>query len=255
VTIVGEPGKGREGITTTRDGAVLVMMLDRPAKKNALTNAMYNGLSDGLEELEADDMLRVGVLRGAGSDFCAGNDLFDFLRPRDEPGGDRFLPALFAASKPLVAAVQGRAVGVGATMLLHCDFVYLSADAEIRFPFVDLGLVPEAGSTLLLPELVGPRRAAELLLLCRPLPAAVAVEYGIGTAVLDADVLVDVAMQTAAALAAKPAAALAATRALLRPDGDRLRARAKAELSEFGALLRSPEFTAAVEDFASRKRA
>ncbi|HXQ19056.1 MAG TPA: enoyl-CoA hydratase/isomerase family protein [Acidimicrobiales bacterium] len=243
------------GLTTTRHGAILVLTLDRPAKKNALTSDMYRGLVDGLDALEADDQLRVAVLAGAGSDFCAGNDLFDFLQPQNDTGGARFLPALFGTTKPLVAAVQGRAVGVGATMLLHCDFVYLSPDAQIRFPFVDLGLVPEAGSTLLLPELVGARRAADLLLRCAPLDAASAVEYGIANEVVDADVLLDRAMETAAALAAKPAAALRATRALLRPDADRLAARSRAELSEFSSLLRSPEFVAAVEGFASRKRA
>lgn len=249
-----DSGRERGGLTTTRDGAILVLTLDRPAKKNALTSDMYRGLADGLEALGTDDQLRAAVLAGAGTDFCAGNDLFDFLNPQGEPGGDRFLPALFGVSKPLVAAVQGRAVGVGATMLLHCDFVYVSPDAEIRFPFVDLGLVPEAGSTLLLPQLIGSRRAADLLLRCTPLDAATAVEYGIANEVVDADVLFARAMETAAALAAKPAAALRATRALLRPDGARLAAQSKAELSEFSSLLRSPEFVAAVEGFASRQR-
>jgi enoyl-CoA hydratase/carnithine racemase len=249
-----ESGDGHDRVRATRDGAVLVLTLDRPAKKNALTGAMYGALADGLEELAADDALRAGVLTGAGSDFCAGNDLFGFRRLREESGGGRFLPALFAATKPLVAAVQGRAVGVGATMLLHCDFVYVSPDAEIRFPFVDLGLVPEAASTLLLPELVGLRRSAELLLLCEPLRAGVAVQYGIATAVVDADALVGRAMATAAALAAKPPAALRATRALLRPDADRLRTQSRAELSELAECLRSSEFAAAVEGFASRTR-
>lgn len=230
------------------DGGVLRVVLARPEKKNAITTDMYVALVEGLERLEADPDLRVGLVTGEGADFCAGNDLFDFAAPSvEEAPVTRFLRGLATATKPLVAGVRGRAVGVGATMLLHCDFVYLAPSAELRFPFVDLGLVPEAGSTLLLPAAVGRRRAAELLLLARPLEADAAVSMGLATAVVDDP---DAAGgDAAAALAAKPPIALAATRALLDADRAAVVERQGLEAEVFARLLGGPEFAAALARF------
>lgn len=239
-------------VECTTDGPVLTLLLNRPDKKNALTSAMYAELADGLALLEERDDLRVAVFAGRGRDFCAGNDLYDFVGPDEEDAPvARFLAALPAASKPLVAAVRGRAVGVGATMLLHFDFVYLGGDAELRFPFVDLGLVPEAGSTLLLPRLVGPRAAAEILMLARPLDASAALGHGIATAVVDDPDAA--AAETVAALVAKPPVALRATRSLMRSGAAALAAHQLEEGEIFGRLLAGPEFAAALDRFSGRR--
>ncbi len=227
--------------------------MDRPDKKNALTGAMYGALADGLERLQEDDDLRVGVLRSSGTDFCAGNDLFDFAAPN--AGGapvTRFLRALTAATKPLVAAVRGKAIGVGATMLLHCDVVHVGHGTDLRFPFVDLGLVPEAGSTLLLPELVGPRRAAQMLLLGQPLSGDEAVVWGIATDAMDPGDVDAAAARSARILVGKPPAALAATKRLLRGDPGRIVARQAEEGAVFADLLQGPEFADAVARFTRR---
>lgn len=235
-------------VRTARHDGVLDVCLARPDKKNALTTAMYQGLVDALAELEADDGLRAARLGAEGADYCAGNDLFDFAAPSvDEAPVTRFLRGLAVATKPLVAGMRGRAVGVGATMLLHCDLVYLAPGAELRFPFVDLGLVPEAGSTLLLPALIGRSRAAEVLLLGRPVEAEAAVTMGLATAVVDDPDAA--AAEAAAALAAKPADALRSTRALLSAGRDAVVARQQAEAGEFARLLAGPEFRAALERF------
>ncbi|HXW34364.1 MAG TPA: enoyl-CoA hydratase-related protein [Acidimicrobiales bacterium] len=242
------------GVATEISENVITLRFDRVAKKNAITSDMYRALADGLARLESDDGIRVGVLRAEGPDFCAGNDLYDFLSPTTDPDEDvpvtRFLRSLAVCSKPLVAAVRGRAIGVGATMLLHCDFVYVSADAQLRFPFVDLGVVPEAGSTMLLPRLVGRRLAAEAFLLCRPLNAEQAVQYGIANAVVEdvdaeASLLLDELLD-------KPPGALLATRRLMRGDPSELLARIDAEDFLFRAQLTSPEFASALDNFGRR---
>ena len=234
------------------EGPVLTLVINRPDKKNSLTSAMYQTLFDGLQALQERDDLRVGVLRGSGPDFCAGNDLFDFAAPGDPDAPvTSFLRGLAEAPKPLVAAVNGKAIGVGATMLLHCDVVHLSTDAELRFPFVDLGLVPEAGSTLLLPQLAGRRRAASALLLGRPVPAADALSWGIATEVNDDPDAA--ASASAAALAAKPPQALAATKRLLWGDRTSLLQQMSVEGSVFAKLLAGGEFAAAAERFRSQR--
>ena len=234
-------------------GGVLRIRLDRAGKKNAITSAMYSALADALERLGTDSELRVGLLEGEGADFCAGNDLFDFVAPaigETEAPVARFLRNLAVNRKPLVAAVTGKAVGVGATMLLHSDLCYVSADAELRFPFVDLGLVPEAGSTMVFPALAGRRRAAEALLLCRPIDAPSAVSWGIANAVCDDPRAV--AAAAAAELAGKPADALASTKALLAGSDTALLNRLAEEGAEFARLLAGPEFAAALERFSGR---
>lgn len=181
--------------------------LARPEKKNALTAEMYQALSDALERAESDPAVRAVLVHGRPDCFSSGNDLKDFLtRPPDH--GDapafRFLERIATARKPLVAAVGGAAVGIGTTMLLHCDLVYAAPSARFQLPFVPLGLVPEAASSLLLPALMGYQRAAELLLLGRPFGADVAFAAGLVTEVVPEERLIDHARAAALALAALP---------------------------------------------------
>ena len=206
-------------VSATLDGGVLHLVLDRPEKKNALTRAMYARLADSLEEAATDGSVRVVVLSGSGGVFTGGNDLADFMM--DPPTGPdspvfRFLQAAATFPKPLVAAVQGPAIGIGTTILLHCDLAYASADAMLKMPFVDLGLVPEAASSLLLPRLAGRVRAAEMLLFGEAVPAETAREVGLVNAVVEAPVAH--ALEQAAVLAAKPPAAVRLTKALLAHD-------------------------------------
>ncbi|MEM1118568.1 MAG: enoyl-CoA hydratase, partial [Bacteroidota bacterium] len=197
---------------------VLHLALDRPEKKNALTRAMYAALADALTEAAEDAAVRVVVLSGRGGVFTAGNDLGDFMM--DPPTGPdspvfRFLSAAVGFPKPLVAAVEGPAIGIGTTVLLHCDLAYAAPGALFKMPFVDLGLVPEAASSLLLPRLAGSLRAAELLLFGEGFSAETAREIGLVNAVVDGNVT-EHTLERARTLAAKPPAAVRQTKALLR---------------------------------------
>jgi enoyl-CoA hydratase/carnithine racemase len=233
-----------------RDGPVIEIRLNRPAKKNALTTVMYAAIVDGLQTLEGDDELRAAVITAEGTDFCAGNDLSEFVSPPDGPiGGAGFLDVVSTLTKPLVSGVQGKAVGVGATMQLHCDLVYVGSDLDLRFMFVDIGLIPEAGSTLLLPRLIGRARAAEAMLLARPIDAAKAVDWGIANEVVEPALVRDRALEAAHTLAGKPPQALRATKALLRGDTAELTGRISDELKVFRQVLTGPEFTQAAERF------
>ena len=198
---------------------VLHLALDRPEKKNALTRAMYATLADALEAAAADDQVRAVVLSGRGGVFTGGNDLGDFMM--DPPTGPdspvfRFLRNAVGFPKPLIAAVEGPAIGIGTTILLHCDLAYASPDAHFKMPFVDLGLVPEAASSLLLPRIVGPARAAELLLLGESFSAETAREIGLVNAVVEDPT--GHALDRAAALAAKPPEAVRQSKALMRRE-------------------------------------
>lgn len=237
-----------------RDGPVLEIRLNRPDKRNSVTNAMYETLIEALQTLEGDDELRVAVFGGEGSDFSAGNDIADFVAPREGPlAAGSLISLLPSITKPLVAGVRGRAIGIGATILLHCDLVYVGTDVDLRFPFVDLGVVPEAGSTLLLPRLAGRVRSAEALLLGRPVNATQAVEWGIANAVVEPGEVRTTALESARALAAKPPAALAATKSLLRGDTGQLAERIATELAVFEEMLQGPEFAAAADRFLNRR--
>lgn len=202
------------------DGAVTSIAINRPEKKNALTADMYDALSEAVEEAEADAGVRVLLLHGKGDAFTAGNDLQDFLQKpwkgQARPPAVRFINAVAHASKPIVAAVHGLVVGVGTTILLHCDLVYAAEETRFMMPFVNLGIVPEAASTVLLPLLIGRQRASELFMLGAPLAAQRAYEIGMVNAVLPVDKLLATAAEAAQALAAKPAAALRATKTLMR---------------------------------------
>jgi enoyl-CoA hydratase/carnithine racemase len=239
-------------ITTTRGPSFVHLELNRPSKRNALTAAMYAALADAMADAEQDPAIRSVILSGAGASFCAGNDLADFVAA--PPAGDdapvfRFIRALTTAKKSLIAAVHGKAIGIGTTMLLHCDFVFVEPNAEFRMPFVDLALVPEAASSLLMPRLVGQRRAAELLLLGEAFTAEDAVAMGIANRVVDAGQALTVAQAVAARLAAKPAGALLATKALMKSASQDVLQRIGEENAAFVERLKTPELRNVVETF------
>ena len=206
-------------VVTTREGAVQRIQLNRPEKKNALTADMYAAIADAVQAADSDPGVRVSLIHGAGDAFTAGNDLQDFLAnpPRSEDSLTfRFLHAVSHAEKPLVAAVHGVAVGVGTTMLAHCDLVYAAEGTRFSLPFVNLGLCPENASSVLLPLLAGYQRAAELLMLGEPFDAAKAREIGLVNAVVPPAELLGVATGAAQKLAAKPPESLRLTKRLLR---------------------------------------
>lgn len=245
-------------IQITQSGALKHIRFARPAKRNALTVAMYAAMADALAAAETDGTTLV-LFSGEGVGFTAGNDLGDFLNNR--PTGEdapvtRFLRGLATTTRILIAAVQGKAIGVGTTMLLHCDFVLAEEDAVLQMPFTDLALVPEAGSSLLVPRLVGPQIAAELLILGEPVPAARAATLGLvnrvvatGTALAEAEAL-------AARLLAKPRSAILATKRLMHSPATTLAARMAEEGAAFAEGLQSPEFIAVAQNFfAARTKA
>jgi enoyl-CoA hydratase/carnithine racemase len=238
---------------------VLRVHIHRPQKKNALTTGMYGALADAFARADTEEEIRVLLLHGEPEAFTAGNDLQDFLtRPATGPASPvaRFLHALSHARKPVVAAVGGVAVGIGVTLLLHCDLVYAAEGTRFQLPFVDLGLCPELGSTLLLPALIGHQRAAELLLLAGPFDAARAHALGLVNEVVAPERLLETATAAARRLAAKPPAAVQVTKALLRRAPlPAIEAAIAEELRQFGERLRSPEARAALEAFLARRRA
>ena len=241
------------------DGPIRTVRMNRPDKKNALTVPMYGALAAALESADASSAVRCVVIAGVPGAFCAGNDLADFLHAVANAEGLsapllRFLYALARSETPLVAAVSGLAVGIGTTMLLHCDHVVAGTDARFSTPFVHLGLVPEAGSSLLAPRRIGHARAFALLAMGRPIDAAAAHAAGIvNTVVAPSDVDAE-AMTAAREIAALPAAALAATRRLLRGAPDDTIRRIDEEAAEFKRRLGSPEAQAAFEAFLARKK-
>lgn len=235
----------------------LELRLDRPAKKNALTGAMYEALASAFAEGDADSDVRAFLIHASGETFTSGNDVGGFAemvaRGADAPVL-RFLRALADLKKPLVAVVNGPAIGVGVTMLLHCDLVVASEGATFRMPFVDLGLVPEAASSLLVPRLVGHARASELLLLGEPFDAATARAYGfVNRLAADGAAALDVAREFARRLCAKPPAAVAATKALLKGGSSDVAARIDEEAAHFAERLQSPEAREAFAAFVERR--
>jgi enoyl-CoA hydratase/carnithine racemase len=237
---------------------VCEVRFNRPEKRNAITFAMYEAFVRALHEAQADQAVRVVLLSGEGAGFSAGNDLQDFLSgPQFTPAHPvmELLRALATFGKPLLAAVHGQTVGIGATMLLHCDLVIAARSTQLSMPFVALGLVPEAGSSLLLPRLIGQQRAAELLLLGKPIDALTAQTLGIVNRVVEDDALAAEARALARALAQQPTGALTATRRLLRGDPAQLLARIEEEARVFGAQLQSEEFRERIRAFLARGRA
>jgi enoyl-CoA hydratase/carnithine racemase len=241
------------------DGPVRSVRINRPDKKNALTVAMYRALADAIDGVNAAPQIRCVLIQGVPGAFSAGNDLQEFAQAATsgeglDPSATRFLHALARSERPLVAAVQGVAVGVGTTMLLHCDYVVAGDDARFTTPFVGLGLVPEAASSLLAPRLMGQRRAFSLLVMGRPLDALAAQACGLVNAVVPTGDVDAEAMKTARDIAALPVEAVATARRLMRGPPDEVAARIDEEVELFKQRLRSAEARAAFEAFFSRKR-
>jgi enoyl-CoA hydratase/carnithine racemase len=245
-------------ILTTRADGVLTIEFNRPQKKNAITTQMYTALADALVAAREEPAIRAVLIAGKPEVFTSGNDLQDFIQhpPTDDDSPVfRFLKEISHAVKPLVAAVRGPAIGVGTTMLLHCDLVYAGDNAQFSLPFAQLGLVPEAASSLLLPELFGYQRAAERLLLGEPFGADEALRMGLVSAVLPADAVLAHARIQANKLVALPAAALRATKRLMKHGQiGAIESRMLLEGEEFRARLQSPEAREAFAAFFERRR-
>ena len=239
-------------------GGVMSLAFDRPERRNAITAAMYAQLADGRAQAAADRSVRVVVLHGDENVFTAGNDLGDFQK--NPPQGtdtpvQRFLQGLLEFDKPLVAAVCGHAVGVGTTMLLHCDLVYAGDNASFALPFVNLGLCPEAASSLLLPRLVGHPRAAQALLFGEPFGASEALAMGLVNEVLPAAGAIARARERAEALATRPLEALVTTKRLMRAPVREACARAMASEGEhFRRMLREPAAREAFAAFMEKRK-
>jgi enoyl-CoA hydratase/carnithine racemase len=243
-------------ILVSQTSGVCELRLNRPEKRNAITLAMYDALWDAIVRAEADESVRVILLSGAGASFTAGNDLADFMSGPpmgEEHGAARFVRLLPRIRKVLMAAVHGSTVGIGVTVLLHCDLVVAARSARLSMPFVKLGLVPEAGSSLLLPRLIGHQRAAELLLLGTPLDSATAFNIGLVNRVVEDDVLHEEARALAQTVAEQPAGALHATKQLLRSETG-VTARIEEELRAFQERLSSAEFKSAAQAFFNKSR-
>lgn len=237
---------------------VATIEIARPEKKNAITMAMYQAMADALDAAAADASVRAVLITGQPGIFTSGNDIEDFMqRPPGslESPAFVFMKALMGCDKPVVAAVTGAAIGIGTTLLLHCDFVYVSDEARLAMPFVSLGLVPEFASSLIVPQLMGNARAAEKLLLGDPFTGADAVECGIANAVLPASEVVTHARRVAERFNALPPGAVRDTKKLMR------RGRAQAALETivaegkvFGERLKSPEAKEAFSAFFQKRR-
>lgn len=249
-----------EHIRIERGSGVLAITLARPERRNAITVAMYAVLADAVESAQDDPSVRLITLRGEGEDFTGGNDLADFLNALPRDGGDipvwRLLRALAGNEVPLVAAVQGSAVGIGTTMLLHCDLVLAEEGARFSMPFVDLGLVPEAASSLLLPRLAGRRRAARYLLLAESFGPEEALEFGLVSHIVPRGGLDERLGSVVDALLAKPAEALRLTQRLLRRgQAAEVLERMELENGHFAERLESQEVRDAIAAFFARKAA
>lgn len=247
-----------EHIKTEVRDRIARIQLNRLDKKNALTADMYQAMADALRAADADPQVRVVLIHGSAECFCAGNDLKDFLEK--PPHGDdspvfQFLLAISSAAKPIVAAVGGPAVGIGTTMLLHCDLVYAAGDARFQLPFVPLGITPEAASSLLLPMSAGYQRAAELLLLGQPFDAAKAHAAGFITEVVDKSALLERATSAAAQLAALPPTSVRLTKSLMRRcHAQAVQEHMHLESLTFRERLNSPEAKEAMTAFFEKRK-
>jgi enoyl-CoA hydratase/carnithine racemase len=243
--------------TATLNG-VATIEIARPEKKNALTAAMYQAMADAVLDAQLDSAVRALLITGQPGIFTSGNDLEDFMqRPPAGPDSPvvRFMKALAECDKPVVAAVTGGAVGIGTTMLLHCDLVYVADDARLAMPFVGLGLVPEYASSLLLPRLVGHVRAAERLLLGDPFNGVTAVELGIANAVLPAAEVLNHARRIAERFNTLPPGAVQDAKRLMKRAGKELVAQQMAAEGElFTQRLRSPEAREAFQAFFEKRK-
>ena len=249
-----------EHVLSELSGGVLTLTINRPEKKNALTRAMYQALADGIDNAADDPNVRCVLIQANGDIFTAGNDLADFAAVnagettanQAREGGNPLLIALGRAKIPLVAAVHGRAVGVGVTMLLHCDLVYVAEDALLTTPFVNLALVPEAASSMLLPARIGHARAFAMFVLGEAVDGKKAEAWGIANAAVPASELRAKARAAAEAVAARAPASVALTKQLMR-DPAAIAARMNEEGKHFAAQLKSPEAKEAFEAFAQKR--
>ncbi|MEK8031807.1 enoyl-CoA hydratase [Ideonella sp. DXS29W] len=243
--------------TATLNG-VATIEIARPEKKNALTQAMYQAMADAIVAAQDDPAVRAVLITGQPGIFTSGNDIEDFMqRPPQSMDSPvfRFMQALLGCDKPVVAAVTGAAIGIGTTLLLHCDFVYVSDESRLAMPFVGLGLVPEFASSLVVPELMGQRRAAEKLLLGDPFTGEQAVECGIANAVLPAAEVVPHARRVAERFNALPPGAVRDSKRLMRgPQRDQLMKTMAVEAELFAQRLRSPEAMEAFQAFFQKRQ-
>ena len=247
-----------EHVTSEIIDRIQVLRIQRPDKKNALTQAMYGALADALAAADADPQIRCSLITGVDEVFTSGNDIADFLKAPNT-GNDspvvRFLNNISTAKKPVVAAVNGLAIGVGVTMLLHCDLVYAAADARLQLPFVNIGICPEAASSLIMPRMMGHQRANELLLLGEMFDATTAHEFGMVNAVVPRDQLFEHAMDRCRRLAAQPPNALRTTKALLRRiDAEQIKQTMSQEFQTFAPMLQGPEALEAMGAFMQKRK-
>jgi enoyl-CoA hydratase/carnithine racemase len=245
-------------ILVTDDGPIRTVRMNRPDKKNALTQAMYDALAEAIEQAGSRAETRCLLIAGSAGVFCAGNDINDFVAASQsgELGAPvlRFLYALARCEKPIFAAVAGAAVGIGTTLLLHCDHVVAASDARLSTPFVALGLTPEAASSLIAPRLMGHARAFALLVIGRPLSAEAAKAAGLVNTVVPPTELDAAALTAAREIAALPPEGVLVARRLMRGSVDEIVARIDAEAAQFKERLTSPEAQAAFAAFLGRKR-
>ncbi|HTP90161.1 MAG TPA: crotonase/enoyl-CoA hydratase family protein [Xanthobacteraceae bacterium] len=244
-------------VVVSDDGAVRTIRMNRPEKKNALTQPMYAAMTDALRQADGNDAIRCIVLAGAAGVFCAGSDIGEFLEAA-QSGGLRpttlaFLKALTQNRKPLVAAVGGLAIGIGTTMLFHCDYVVAGSDATFSTPFLKLALIPEAASSLLAPMRMGYARAFEMLVMGHPLSAAQARDVGLVNAVAEPAAVDETALKAAREIAALPAGAVAVSRRLMRGHSEDVAKQIDTEVAHFKERLQSDEARAAFSAFLSRK--
>jgi enoyl-CoA hydratase/carnithine racemase len=245
-------------IEVERERGLLTLRLNRPEKKNALTRAMYSHLAEALKQANADPEINAVLVTGSAECFTAGNDIADFIQ---QPPGNldspvfHFMLNLLECRKPVIAAVAGAAVGIGTTMLLHCDLVYVSRDARLRMPFVNLGLCPEFGSSLILPRMLGHAKAAELLLLGEGFSGEQAAQWGIATEALGSgEATLAKAREMALRFESLPPEAVRVSKQLMKaPDRELLRKVIEEEGALFTQRLRSPEAMAALSAFINRQ--
>ena len=247
-----------DAIHVEREGGLLTLRLNRPDKKNALTRAMYAQLAEALSEADQSPEINAVLITGSAECFTAGNDIADFI---EQPPSNldspvfHFMLSLLDCRKPVIAAVAGAAVGIGTTLLLHCDLVYVSRDARLRMPFVNLGLCPEFGSSLILPRLLGHAKAAELLLLGEGFSGEQAAAWGIATEALGSgEAALAKAREMALRFEALPAEAVRISKQLMKaPDRELLRKVIEEEGALFTERLRSPEALEALSGFINRR--
>ncbi|WP_374434750.1 enoyl-CoA hydratase [Inhella sp.] len=244
-------------IKTATINGVATIEIARPEKKNAITSAMYSEMAEALQAANADGQVRAVLITGQPGIFTSGNDLEDFMArpPRDADAPVfQFMQALLGCEKPVIAAVTGAAIGIGTTLLLHCDLVYVADDCRLAMPFVALGLVPEFGSSLVVPKLLGHVKAAEKLLLGDPMTGAEAVEWGIANAVLPAAEVLNHARRMAERFNSLAPSAVRASKRLMREPGlAELQRVIQTEAEIFGARLRSPEAMEAFQAFFQKR--